>query len=66
MERRPPHLTVNGAEMLGLDDRLGDVKPGKLADLIAIEGNPLKKIEALREVRGVVMEGEEVQVTNDT
>ena len=52
--------------MLGLDDRLGDVKPGKLADLIAIEGNPLKKIEALREVRGVVMEGEEVQVTNDT
>ncbi len=59
-------VTVNGAEMLGLDDRLGDVKPGKLADLIAIEGNPLKKIEALREVRGVVMEGEEVQVTNDT
>ena len=32
----------NGAEMLGLGDRLGTIEPGKIADLIVTDGNPLE------------------------
>lgn len=35
-------VTKNGAEMLGLGDRLGTIEPGKIADLIVTDGNPLE------------------------
>ncbi len=50
-------VTVNGAEMLGLADQVGDVVRGKLADLIAVDGNPLEEITSLRDVRMVMKEG---------
>jgi imidazolonepropionase-like amidohydrolase len=50
-------VTVNGAEMMGLSDDVGKVAPGMLADLIALGGNPLDDIEALRDVRMVMKEG---------
>lgn len=34
--------TKTNAELLKLDDKLGTVEPGKLADLIVLEGNPLR------------------------
>ena len=43
----PKHATVNGARMLGLADKLGRVRVGYLADLLVINGNPLKNLRLL-------------------
>ena len=43
--------------MLGISDELGSVESGKLADLIAVEGNPIKDITALQKVVFVMKEG---------
>jgi imidazolonepropionase-like amidohydrolase len=48
--------TVSAAELLGVLDRLGSIEPGKLADVIAVEGNPLVDIAALEHVK-LVMKG---------
>src|SRR5213594_1171781 len=50
--------TLVDAELLGWQDRVGAVEPGKLADLIAVEGNPLADIAALRRVRFVMKGGD--------
>lgn len=39
--------TVDGAEVLGMDDRIGTVRPGKLADLVITEYNPLQNFKVL-------------------
>jgi imidazolonepropionase-like amidohydrolase len=49
--------TRRPAEMCGVADSLGTVEVGKLADLIAVEQNPLNNISALREVKLVLKEG---------
>ena len=43
---------ANGAELLGMKDKLGRLAPGFYADIIAVEGNPLEDIRAI--VNGVV------------
>jgi imidazolonepropionase-like amidohydrolase len=50
--------TINGARALGVDDRLGTIEPGKLADLYVAEGNPLEDITAARNVALVVKDGQ--------
>jgi imidazolonepropionase-like amidohydrolase len=50
--------TTTAAELLGMGDRLGRVAPGFLADLVAVEGNPLADINALfTGVRWVMKDG---------
>jgi imidazolonepropionase-like amidohydrolase len=54
-------VTTNAAEMLGWQDRVGAVEPGKLADLIAVAGDPLTDISELERVRFVMKGGEVIR-----
>ncbi|MER5754463.1 amidohydrolase family protein [Streptomyces sp. NPDC002088] len=49
--------TAEGARTLGLSGDLGSVEPGKLADLVLVEGNPLEDVAAAAAVRQVVVGG---------
>jgi imidazolonepropionase-like amidohydrolase len=49
--------TVRAAELLRMEKRIGTIEPGKLADVIAVEGNPLENISALGRVSFVMKSG---------
>jgi imidazolonepropionase-like amidohydrolase len=49
--------TVVAAELLGVSDRLGTVEAGKLADIVAVEGDPLADVTRLEHVRFVMKGG---------
>ncbi len=50
--------TLNGAELLQKEDKLGRIKPGYYADIVAVEGNPLVDIDvAIHQVRWVMKAG---------
>jgi imidazolonepropionase-like amidohydrolase len=49
--------TLNGAKVLGWQDRIGALKPGYFADVIAVPGNPLEDISALEKVAFVMKGG---------
>ena len=49
--------TSLAAESLGLSDLIGRVEPGHEADLVAITGDPLENITAIRNVRFVMKGG---------
>ena len=53
--------TRNAAELLGWEEDLGSLEDGKLADIIAVEGNPLDDIRLLEDVRFVMKGGEVVK-----
>ena len=49
--------TVNAADLLGMSDILGTIEKGKIADIIAVTGDPLQNIEAMGKVSFVMKEG---------
>jgi len=49
--------TINGAEVLGWPDQIGQLKAGFLADIVAVPGNPLTDISALTKVAFVMKGG---------
>jgi imidazolonepropionase-like amidohydrolase len=52
--------TRNGAELLGVGDRLGTLEPGKMADVVVVDGDPLENLGALRDVHLVFLGGEQL------
>lgn len=49
--------TSENARFFRAEDRLGSVEPGKLADLLLVQGDPTRDIRALRDVRRVMLGG---------
>ena len=49
--------TVNAAELLGIADEAGALQSGMVADVIAVDGDPLKRISILEDVKFVVKSG---------
>jgi hypothetical protein len=49
--------TLNGAQYLGIADRVGVIAPGKQADLVVIKGDPSKNISDIENVETVFKEG---------
>jgi imidazolonepropionase-like amidohydrolase len=49
--------TKNAAELCQVDKRLGTLEVGKVADIIAVQGNPVRDIESLRHIRFVMKDG---------
>lgn len=49
--------TINAADLLGWSDRVGTIQPGKFADIIAVDGNPLEDVHTLEHVRFVMKGG---------
>jgi imidazolonepropionase-like amidohydrolase len=49
--------TQTAARILRLDDKLGTLEEGKIADLLIVEGNPAQDIEQLKQVRHVIQGG---------
>jgi imidazolonepropionase-like amidohydrolase len=53
--------TVNAADLLGWSDQVGSLEPGRFADLIAVEGDPLKDVSTLEHVKFVMKGGQVIK-----
>jgi imidazolonepropionase-like amidohydrolase len=49
--------TINAAELLGMKDQLGSIETGKLADIVAVDGDPLKDPLAFGKIIFVMKDG---------
>ena len=54
-------VTINAAEVLGWQDRIGTIEPTKLADLVAVSGDPVADVGELERVRFVMKDGQVVR-----
>jgi len=53
--------TTNDADLLGWQEKVGAIEPGKWADIIAVDGDPLQDVTALQHVKFVMKGGEVVK-----
>lgn len=49
--------TLNASQLLRVEDRLGTLEKGKIADIVAVNGNPLQDISAMKQVVFVMKDG---------
>jgi imidazolonepropionase-like amidohydrolase/ABC-type multidrug transport system permease subunit len=56
--------TLNAARLLRADNRIGSIRPGRDADLLVVDGNPLDDITATERISLVVFKGERVDRTD--
>jgi imidazolonepropionase-like amidohydrolase len=49
--------TVNAAELMGWSDRIGSIRKAKLADIVAVKGNPVGNVRMLQQVQFVMKDG---------
>jgi imidazolonepropionase-like amidohydrolase len=49
--------TINAADLMGWTDKIGTIEPGKWADIIAIDGDPLKDVKILQHIPFVMKSG---------
>ena len=59
--------TINAADLMGWTAKTGTIEPGKWADIIAVDGNPLDDVRVLQHVKfvmkaGVVYKGQETEL----
>jgi imidazolonepropionase-like amidohydrolase len=51
-------LTIENARMFRLDDRIGAVEPGKIANLLLLNANPLENVKAYDAIEAVFLHGQ--------
>jgi imidazolonepropionase-like amidohydrolase len=51
-------ITTRAAELLGVDDELGTLEPGKTADVVVVDGDPVADLESVRNVDRVYVRGQ--------
>jgi Imidazolonepropionase and related amidohydrolases len=49
--------TMETAKLLRIEDKLGSIEEGKLADMIAVKGNPLDDISILENIEVIIKDG---------
>ena len=54
--------TISTAQMLGIDSTLGSIEVGKIADLIAVDGNPIQDINVMEKISFVMEEGKVISI----
>ena len=53
--------TLVSAELMGWEDRVGSLRPGRFADLIAVDGDPLDDVTVLEDIPFVMKGGQVVK-----